>query len=119
MEAAKGSWYPAYSAYSQIDDLVSSVNEILKRDSPFVRSGYGVKLKIFKSIAHSYSPLEAAYSAESIFSTYNEHAQKNAMVKECTKFLAQIHWCVRYPSRFPPLLTHVGFILTLFLTDFK
>ena len=69
MEAAKGSWYPAYSAYSQIDDLVSSVNEI------------------FKSIAHSYSPLEAAYSAESIFSTYNEHAQKNAMVKECTKFL--------------------------------
>lgn len=87
MEAAKGSWYPAYSAYSQIDDLVSSVNEILKSDSPFVRSGYGVKLKIFKSIAHSYSPLEAAYSAESIFSTYNEHAQKNAMVKECTKFL--------------------------------
>ncbi len=87
MEAAKGSWYPAYSAYSQIDDLVSSVNEILKSDSPFVRSGYGVKLKIFKSIAHSYSPLEAAYSAESIFSTYNEYAQKNAMVKECTKFL--------------------------------
>ena len=52
MEAAKGSWYPAYSAYSQIDDLVSSVNEILKSDSPFVRSGFGVKLKIFKSIAH-------------------------------------------------------------------
>lgn len=87
MKAAEGCWYPAYSAYSQVDDLVSQVADALGKESQFVRAGYGVKLKIFNSIAHSYSPLEAAYSAETVFSTLNEHAQKNGKVKEYTKFL--------------------------------
>lgn len=86
--AAQNCWYPAYEAYSEVDSLVSSVNDILGDESPFVKAGVGVKMKIFDSVAHCYSPLEAAYSADSIFSGANfNFTERNRHVKEYKQIL--------------------------------
>ncbi len=88
IKAAENCWYPAYEAYSQVDSLVSSVNDILGQESPFVKAGVGVKMKIFESVAHCYSPLEAAYSADSIFSGVNYgFTEKNSKVKRYKQIL--------------------------------
>lgn len=88
LKAAENCWYPAYEAYGQVSSLVSSVNDILGQESPFVKAGVGVKMKIFDSVAHCYSPLEAAYSAESIFSGTNfDFTSKNRKVKQYKQIL--------------------------------
>lgn len=88
LKAAENCWYPAYEAYGQVDSLVSSVNDILGQESPFVKAGVGVKMKIFESVAHCYSPLEAAYSADSIFSGTNfDFTSKSRKVKQYKQIL--------------------------------
>lgn len=59
--ARENRWYSAYTEYSNVPAVVEEISTILGGESPFVKTGSGVSVKLFDAIAHYTSPLEAFY----------------------------------------------------------
>ena len=68
--------YAAYDAYNKVDTAANEISEIIGANSPlnkFVKSGLGLKLRMFKAIAGNYNPLLSYQRRETIFGdTLNE-----------------------------------------------
>ncbi len=62
--------YAAYDAYNKVDTAAKEIAGIIGEKSPlnnFVKSGLGLKLRIFKAIAGNYNPLLTYQRRDSIF----------------------------------------------------
>lgn len=66
IHAANNCWYTAYNEYQGVSSIVEEVNSIIGTTSPFVQTGSALNVKIVRTVAECYSPLEAITVAESL-----------------------------------------------------
>lgn len=64
IEAAKGCWNNAYTAYSEVDAVAQEINATIGGNFSAVIVGERIAVRKLVSMAHVYSPVDAGYSIE-------------------------------------------------------
>lgn len=86
--AAENSWYNAYTAYGDVDSVITEINGIIGTETSFIKKGCNLKRRQVSAVANAYSPLEAAnYIATAFTADDDGFVQRCSELKEYKKEL--------------------------------